>query len=110
MRPLTRIPVYKSTEKQNLKIEGRPVPDSPTSDMPGEWSLDDFQKLSGERQRFVSQSKAASEVVSFRADSFHVRRVDEILAARIDPELKTRSDIMQDALHLWLTTWDETYP
>ena len=51
-----------------------------------------------------------TERIQCRADAFHVRRMDERLAARLDPEFKTRSDIMQDAIAMWLEDWDRRYP
>lgn len=46
----------------------------------------------------------------FRCPEYILRRIDEILAARLDPALKTRSDIFIDAVYLWLTEWDKRNP
>lgn len=51
-----------------------------------------------------------TEHIQFRADAFHVRRVDEIIASRIDPSFKTRSDVLSDSLVLWLENWDLAHP
>lgn len=85
-------------------------------EVPESYTLDDFYNINnqlGTRMRYTAASirkGEAGEPVSFRPNAFHTRRIDEILAARIDPELRTRSDILHDALHLWLQTWDEQYP
>lgn len=73
------------------------------------WQLDDPD---AGRQRYTKSAVARgqTELIQCRADAFHVRRVDEIVASRIDPTLKTRSDVVQDALALWLEDWDKRYP
>ena len=73
------------------------------------WTLDDPDAI---RQRYTkAQVKhGQTDLIQCRADAFHVRRVDEIVASRIDPTLKTRSDVMQDALAMWLEDWDRRYP
>lgn len=64
------------------------------------------------RQRYTKTEvkRGETERIQCRADSFHIRRIDEILAARIDPEFKTRSDVFQDAIAMWLEDWDRRYP
>lgn len=73
------------------------------------WMLDDSDQS---RQRYTKNDvkRGQTDVIQCRADSFHVRRVDEIVASRIDPSLKTRSDVLQDALAMWLEDWDRRYP
>lgn len=73
------------------------------------WMLDDSDQS---RQRYTKSDvkRGQTEVIQCRADSFQVRRVDEIVASRIDPVLKTRSDVLQDALAMWLEDWDRRYP
>jgi hypothetical protein len=73
------------------------------------WALDD---PSSSRQRYTKNEvkRGETERIQCRADSFHIRRIDEILAARIDPEFKTRSDVFQDAIAMWLEDWDHRYP
>lgn len=73
------------------------------------WMLDDSDAA---RQRYTKGDvkRGQTEVVQCRADAFHVRRIDEIVASRIDPSLKTRSDVLQDALAMWLEDWDKRYP
>jgi hypothetical protein len=51
-----------------------------------------------------------TEHIQFRADAFHVRRIDEIIASRVDPSFKTRSDVLSDAVVLWLENWDLQHP
>jgi hypothetical protein len=55
--------------------------------------------------RATSGSKSEFDMVSFRAPAEVLRKIDEILAARVDPDLRTRSDVMNDALHSWLSTF-----
>lgn len=73
------------------------------------WALDDPES---NRQRYTKSNvqRGSTEVIQCRADAFHVRRIDEIVASRIDPSFKTRSDVMQDALAMWLEDWDRRYP
>lgn len=57
------------------------------------------------KRRFTKGTAAKDaefEMVSFRAPNTELRRVEEIVAARVDPDLKTRSDVLCDALHSWL--------
>jgi hypothetical protein len=49
------------------------------------------------------------EMVSFRAPAHELRRASEIAESRIDPDLLTRSDILNDALHWWLQTFFEEH-
>jgi hypothetical protein len=60
--------------------------------------------------RATSGSKGDFDLVSFRAPSDLLRKVDEIIAARCDPELRTRSDLMNDALHSWMSTFLDENP
>lgn len=73
------------------------------------WMLEDTE---AKRDRYTKSDvrRGNTEVIQCRADAFHVRRVDEIVASRIDPALKTRSDVMQDALAMWLEDWDRRFP
>lgn len=54
--------------------------------------------------------RGESEHVSSRISSFHMRRIDEIIAARYEPQFKTRTDVIQDAIVMWLEDWDQRYP
>jgi hypothetical protein len=54
--------------------------------------------------------RGATDHVQFRADSFHIRRIDEILGQRLDSAFKTRSDVFQDAIVMWLEDWDLKHP
>jgi Arc/MetJ-type ribon-helix-helix transcriptional regulator len=73
------------------------------------WTLDDTDT---KRQRYTKSDvhRGQTELIQCRADSFHVRRIDEIVASRIDAVLKTRSDVIQDAIALWLEDWDRKFP
>lgn len=73
------------------------------------WMLDD-ETL--KRQPYVKDQvkRGNTELIQCRADAFHVRRIDEIIAARIDSTFKTRSDVVQDAIAMWLEDWDRRYP
>jgi hypothetical protein len=64
------------------------------------------------RQRYTKKEvkRGETEQIQCRADMFNVRRIDEIIAARIEPEIKTRSDVLNDAISLWLEDWDHRYP
>jgi hypothetical protein len=79
-----------------------------TTDGWNPWTLDDSEN----RQRYTKSDvrRGQTEFIQCRADSFHVRRIDEIVASRIDPTLKTKSDVLQDALAMWLEDWDKRYP
>jgi len=59
----------------------------------------------------VKERKGESIPVACRADALVVRRLDEILAsAKGWPDYKTRSDIIQDAIVLWLERWEDEHP
>lgn len=73
-----------------------------------EWNLESDPRKRTPYKR-IQERKGDSTPVACRCDSFIVRRMDEILATQ-DPDYKTRSDIVQDALALWLEKWDEDHP
>lgn len=57
------------------------------------------------KSRYYTRASAQSretDPITFRASSSEIRKIDEIVASRIEPELKTRSDVINDALHRWL--------
>lgn len=54
--------------------------------------------------------RGQTEHINFRADAFHIRRIDEILGGRYDPAFKTRSDVLSDAIVMWLEDWDLKHP
>lgn len=74
------------------------------------WNLDsDGQKRTPYKR--VKERKGESIPVTARCDSLMVRRTDEILASAVGwPTYKTRSDIIQDALAMWLEEWDKDHP
>ncbi len=51
----------------------------------------------------------ATELISCRLPLSHVRLIDEFLAARTDGVLKTRSDVLRDAVMMWLETKSEQH-
>lgn len=55
-------------------------------------------------------AKDEQEYCNFRANKFHIRRIDEIVGQRLDPAFKTRTDVLYDAVVLWLETWDLNNP
>jgi hypothetical protein len=55
-------------------------------------------------------TKEEQEYCNFRASKFHIRRLDEIVGQRLDPAFKTRTDILYDAVVLWLENWDLNHP
>lgn len=76
--------------------------------------LDSFSLggIENERQPYTKASikRGETERVQCRADAFLVRRIDEIVASRIDEDFKTRSDILQDAISMWVDDWDNRHP
>ena len=76
-------------------------------------TVDPFQ-LGGihDRQPYTKASVKRGETthIQCKADAFLVRRVDEIVASRIDDAFKTRSDVLQDAIAMWVDDWDEHHP
>lgn len=54
--------------------------------------------------------KDEQEYCNFRAKKSHIRRIDEIVGQRLDPAFKTRTDVLFDAVVLWLETWDLNHP
>jgi hypothetical protein len=48
--------------------------------------------------------------MQFRAVEFWARRADEIVASRVEPSIKTTSDLLQDALVMFIEDWDKRYP
>lgn len=73
------------------------------------WLLDDADIP---RQRYTKSDvkRGQTELLQCRADAFHVRRIDEIVASRLEANFKTRSDVVQDAVAMWLEDWDRRYP
>lgn len=57
--------------------------------------------------RYIPVAKEPREHVQFRALAKLVRQVDEYVASRVDPLLKTRSDVFNDALAIWCNTHDD---
>lgn len=70
------------------------------------WGLEN----SHDRYTKSEVKRGESEHINCRLSSFHVRRVDEIIAARYEPSFKTRTDVLQDAIVMWLEDWDQRYP
>lgn len=83
-------------------------------EMPDGFRLDDvFADVPEKtRRRYTSKDikRGESETVSFRCDYRIIGRMQKIIEQRLDADLETRSDILNDAIHLWLTTWDEEHP
>lgn len=101
--------------KQLLYI-GEPMAKEPTVPPEPEspWTLDDvFRQRKGEKRlRYTGKDvkRGETEMVSFRCDYRIVHRLQVIVEQKLDPEIETKSDILHDALHLWLTRWDEDHP
>lgn len=72
----------------------------------GPWQLD------SPHQRYFRKEGNKSETESFtgRFSSFHLRRIEEIIHTRIEPDFKTKTDIVQDAISMWLEDWDQRHP
>ena len=52
--------------------------------------------------RATASSKLEFDLISFRLPADTLRKMDELVASRFDPELKTRSDCLNDAVHCWM--------
>lgn len=72
------------------------------------WNLETDNKKRTPYKR-VSEKKGDSIPVACRCDSLMVRRMDEVIGLQ-DPSYKTRSDIVQDAIAMWLEDWDIRHP
>lgn len=76
------------------------------------FTLDDvFSNKQKNRLRFTSRDikRGETEMVSFRCDLQILHRMQVIVESGEDPELQTKTDILLDAVHLWLTRWDEDH-
>lgn len=71
-----------------------------------DWGLD----VPHDRYTKSEVKRGDTEHINCRINSFHVRRIDELLAARFEPNFKTRTDVIQDAIVMWLEDWDLRYP
>lgn len=69
-----------------------------------------FDKPKSRRHTRAANQSKETDLISFRASTAEVRKMDEIAASRIDPALKTRSDIINDAIHQWLDKFFEENP
>jgi hypothetical protein len=54
--------------------------------------------------------RGESEFVGFRCAISRIRKMDEIVASRFYSEIKTRSDILQDAVVMWIDQYYEDNP
>lgn len=61
------------------------------------------------RERFTTPKRGQTESITFRADTFHLRMLDEIIQSGVDPRLKTKSDCLQDALAMFVEDWAKNY-
>lgn len=64
-------------------------------------------------RRFTTRAKVPrgeSEFVGFRCATNRIRQMDEIVASRFFTEIKTRSDILQDAVVMWIDKYYEDNP
>ena len=64
-------------------------------------------------RRFTTRAtvpRGESEFVGFRCAIKRIRQMDEIVASRFFPEIKTRSDILQDAVVMWIDKYYEENP
>lgn len=78
----------------------------------GAWQLDGPTEPATERERYTKAEVKRGEVefIGCKAKAIHVRRIAEIVESRVEPELKTKSDVLQDALVMWLEDWDRRHP
>jgi hypothetical protein len=69
-----------------------------------------FQKPG--RRRVTARSFESKEThhLQFRCEGQMSRRINEIIALQIDPELRTRSDVLHDAVALWLDSFFLEHP
>lgn len=69
-------------------------------------------QLEAAHQRYFKREGNKSETESFtgRISSFHLRRIEEIIHTRIEPDFKTKTDVVQDAISMWLEDWDLRHP
>lgn len=68
-----------------------------------------FDKPKNRYYTRASHQSKETDLISFRAGTTEVRKMDEIAASRVEPELKTRSDIINDAIHTWLNHFLEEH-
>ena len=61
------------------------------------------------RERFVKPPRGQTEQLNFRIYTFHARVLDEIIHSGLDPNLKTKSDCLQDAVDLFIKDWNKNY-
>ena len=54
--------------------------------------------------------RGESDLISFRCATKSIRQMDEIVATRDEPDLRTRSDILQTAVIEWIDRYYESHP
>jgi hypothetical protein len=64
------------------------------------------------RRRVTARTtkRDSSEHLQFRLDSKLSDEINQIVASQADPDLKTRSDILHDAVAFWLDEWTDEHP
>jgi hypothetical protein len=63
------------------------------------------------RRRVTARTtkRDSTEHWQFRVDSKFADEINQILASQADPDLKTRSDVLHDAVALWLDEWADEH-
>jgi hypothetical protein len=67
----------------------------------------------GKPRRYATRNQVArgeSDFVGFRCSLASIRQMDEIVASRVEEELQTRSDVLQDAVVKWIDDFYKTHP
>ncbi len=81
------------------------------AELPDGWKLDEPStngrvRMNGEITKKAS-GNAPTRHTQFRMPEIQARRLDELLAGRYDPTITTKTDILIDAVGLWIDEWDK---
>jgi hypothetical protein len=76
----------------------------PSSETP--WGLDEDK----DRVRYFYKKEDQRTHVNFKAPTHLIRQIDEVVAARLDPRLKTRSDALCEAVAMFCSVYDNGSP
>jgi hypothetical protein len=69
-----------------------------------------FDQPRPRRYTTKGQNRSETDVISCRAPSLLLRQIDEIIASKVEPDLKTKSDVLNDAIKSWLERFYNDHP
>jgi hypothetical protein len=69
-----------------------------------------FRKARRRRVTARTTKRDSTEHLQFRLDSKLSDEINQIVASQVDADLKTRSDVLHDAVAFWLDEWTDEHP